>query len=74
MQQFMMQLASEGGNTPYTYELDATSDALVAGLTLSSTGLISGVPTATGTPDMVFKVTDKFGQTDLSASLTLTVT
>lgn len=71
---YSVQLASEGGNTPYAYELDATSDPLVAGLTLSSTGLISGIPTTTGTPDMVFKVTDQFGQTDLSASLTLTVT
>lgn len=71
---YSVQLASEGGNIPYTYELDATSDPLVAGLTLSESGLISGIPTTTGTPAMVFLVTDKFGQTDLSASLTLTVT
>ena len=71
---YSVQLASEGGNIPYVYTLDATSDALVAGLTLSSTGLISGIPTTTGTPDMVFKVTDQLGQTDLSAALTLTVT
>lgn len=71
---YSVQLASEGGNSPYTYELDSTSDPLVAGLTLSSSGLISGIPTTTGTPDMVFKVTDQFGQTAISSSLTLTVT
>ena len=71
---YSVQLASTGGNSPYTYALDATSDALVAGITLSTTGLLSGVPTTTGTPDLVFKVTDAYGQTALSASLTLTVT
>lgn len=71
---YSVQLASAGGNVPYSYELDATSDPLVAGLTLSSTGLISGIPTTTGTPDMVFKVTDQFGQTAINVAITLTVT
>lgn len=71
---YSFQVESEGGNSPYIYELDTTSDPLVAGLTLSSTGLISGVPSATGTPDLVFKVTDQFGQTALSSALTLTIT
>lgn len=66
-------LAAEGGISPYTWELDSTSEALVAGLTLSSDGVISGVPTATGTPDLVFKVTDSYGQFAISETLTLTV-
>jgi hypothetical protein len=65
---------AEGGVSPYTWELDSTSDALVAGLTLSSAGVISGVPTTTGTPDIVLKVTDSLGQSVISDALTLTIT
>lgn len=71
---YSVTIASEGGLAPYTYELDSTSDVLVAGLTLSSAGVISGVPTTTGTPDIVIKVTDSVGQTALSDPLTLTIT
>jgi len=71
---YSVQLASTGGNEAYTYALDATSDPLVAGLTLSSTGLISGIPTTTGTPDMVFLVTDQLSQTAINVAITLTVT
>jgi len=45
-------ITATGGVTPYTFSLDATSVALPAGLTFTSnstTGTISGTPTATGT-------------------------
>ena len=50
-------LAASGGTTPYTWSISAGS--LPAGLALgSSTGLISGTPTATGTSSFTVKVTD----------------
>jgi hypothetical protein len=66
-------IEAEGGVEPYTFELDSTSDDLPDGLTLSSDGVLSGVPEESGTFDLVVKVTDTFGQTDLSGTLTLTV-
>ena len=71
---YSFQVEHEGGNGEITYELDSTSDALVDGLTLSEDGIISGVPTTTGTPDLVFKITDGLGQTAVSDALTLTIT
>ncbi|CAH0303949.1 MULTISPECIES: MBG domain-containing protein [unclassified Pedobacter] len=44
---YSQQLSSTGGIAPYTYLVGA--GALPAGLSLSSTGLISGTPTASGT-------------------------
>jgi hypothetical protein len=44
---YSFQLAVAGGTAPYTFSL--VSGALPDGLTLSSTGLISGTPTTTGT-------------------------
>jgi hypothetical protein len=70
---YSKQLVAAGGNSPVSWELDETSDDLVAGLSLSADGIISGVPTTTGTPSMVFKATDILGQTALSGSLTLTI-
>lgn len=67
------QLATIGGNVPYAYALVDGSPALVDGITLSSSGLISGVATTTGTPDVEFEVTDTFGQTNIQI-LTLTIT
>ncbi len=50
-------LRASGGTTPYAWSI--TSGSLPAGLTLgSSTGLISGKPTATGTSNFTVKVTD----------------
>ena len=50
-------LSASGGTTPYTWSV--TSGSLPAGLSLSSsTGLISGTPTATGTFSFTATVTD----------------
>lgn len=70
---YSKQLVAAGGNAPMTWELDDTSDPLVAGLSLSVDGILSGVPTTTGTLALVFKVTDVLGQTALSGAITLTI-
>ena len=49
-------LTASGGLAPYTYTL--TSGALPAGLTLSSTGVISGTPTAVGASSFTVTATD----------------
>jgi len=50
-------LAASGGSLPYTWSL-ATGSILPAGLTLSSTGAISGTPTAAGTTNFTVQVRD----------------
>lgn len=55
-------LAGHGGDTPYTYSI--VSGALPPGLSLSSsTGQISGVPTALGSFGFTGQVTDASGNT-----------
>ena len=50
-------LNATGGLTPYTWSI--TSGSLPSGLTLnSSTGVISGTPTTTGTSDFIVQVAD----------------
>jgi hypothetical protein len=53
-----MELEVEGGNTPYIFTTDST---LPAGVTLSTSGLLSGTPTESGTFALTIKVTDYFG-------------
>jgi hypothetical protein len=54
-------LAASGGTTPYTWSI--TVGSLPAGLTLtSSTGVISGTPTGTGTSNFTIQVTDARSQ------------
>ncbi len=48
--------AASGGTAPYTYSL--TSGSIPAGLALSSTGVLSGTPTAAGTFNFTVKATD----------------
>lgn len=47
---------ASGGTTPYTYSL--TAGSLPAGLALSSSGVLSGTPTAAGTFNFTIKATD----------------
>src|SRR4029077_4901835 len=55
-------LAATGGTTPYTWSVSV--GALPAGLALaSSTGVISGTPTGTGTTNFTVKVTDANSKT-----------
>ena len=49
-------LAASGGTTPYTWSLSA--GLLPAGLTLASSGVISGIPTTAGIYSFTVKVTD----------------
>ncbi|HEX7765943.1 MAG TPA: putative Ig domain-containing protein [Nitrospira sp.] len=64
-------LAASGGTTPYTWSLNAGSEALPAGLTLSLDGVISGTPTVIGSKSPTFRVQDSAGG---SATKQLTVT
>ena len=64
-------LAATGGTAPYSWSV--TSGTLPAGLALaSSTGVISGTPTGTGTSNFTVKVTDANSLTATKA-LSLTV-
>jgi hypothetical protein len=65
-------LAATGGTSPYTWRL--ISGALPAGLSLSSSGVISGTPTAAGTATFTVKVTDSTTPTPQSASQPLSTT
>lgn len=61
------QLTATGGASPYTW----TSTTLPAGLSLSSTGVLSGTPTEAGTTEVTFTVTDVRGK---SATTTASIT
>ena len=54
-------LSAFGGTAPYTWTI--TSGSLPPGLTLSTTGIISGTPTATGSFPFTAVVTDSAAQT-----------
>jgi len=60
------QLAATGGATPYTWTISA--GALPAGMTISSAGLLSGTPTASGSFSFTVKVTDSTAPTPLTAT------
>ena len=49
-------VAASGGTTPYAFSL--SSGSLPTGLTLSSSGVISGTPTISGSSTFTLKVTD----------------
>jgi putative Ig domain-containing protein/matrixin/Ig-like domain-containing protein/S-layer family protein len=51
-------LLATGGTLPYSWSLVAGQGSLPAGLTLSSSGVISGTPSATGTSNFTVNVTD----------------
>ena len=56
-QQYQAQLTASGGQPPYTWSL--TSGSLPTGLSLSTSGVISGVPTAAGTFTFTVQVRDQ---------------
>jgi hypothetical protein len=67
---FSRQLRAEGGTPPYTWSMSGAPPA--PGLTLSSAGLISGTPTASGTTLRTYRVTDAANQStpkDLTISI-----
>ena len=57
---FSRQLSAEGGTPPYTWSMNGAPPA--PGLTLSSAGLISGTPTASGVTTRTYRVTDTTNQ------------
>lgn len=63
-------VASGGSGTGYVWTV--ASGALPAGISLSSSGTLSGTPTASGTANFTVKVTDSAGNTG-SASLSIVV-
>jgi len=63
-------LSATGGTTPYTWSLP--SGSLPAGLSLSSSGVISGTPIATGTSSFTVQVTDARSQS-ATASLSIRI-
>ncbi len=65
------QLAASGGVSPYTFAL-ATGSSLPPGMVLSSAGVVSGVPTATGTFMVGVTITDS-AKTQTSATFSLTI-
>lgn len=52
---YSQQLTASGGTSPYTY---STSSSLPSGVTLSSSGLLSGTPTVSGSFNLVIQVND----------------
>ena len=68
---FSQTLSVTGGTSPYTWTI--TSGSLPTGLSISSSGVLSGTPTAAGSPTSVtFKVTDLTGAT-ATKSLSITI-
>lgn len=54
---YSFQMEAEGGSGNYLWRV--AQGTLPTGLTMSSTGLISGTPTAAGSPDIQFSVIDQ---------------
>lgn len=68
---YSQQFMATGGLTPYSWTVTGAT-ALPAGLTLSSSGLLSGTPTTAGTTAIAVKVTDANG-TPVSGTFSLTI-
>ncbi|NVN93216.1 MAG: putative Ig domain-containing protein [Desulfuromonadales bacterium] len=65
-------LGASGGKTPYTWS--RSSGTLPTGLTLSTSGVIAGTPSATGTFSFTVRVTDSSSPTvSVTKSLSMTV-
>jgi len=70
---YNLQFQAAGGIGPYTWTV-ATGSTLPAGLNLSSTGLLSGTPTAQGTTNFSVTVTDSEAPpASLTKSFSLTI-
>ncbi|MFZ0883465.1 MAG: choice-of-anchor D domain-containing protein [Candidatus Acidiferrales bacterium] len=65
-------LAATGGTPPYTWSY--VSGTLPPGLSVGSTGIISGTPTTAGPYSFVVKVTDSMSPTQNSAQGTFSIT
>jgi len=58
-------ITAQGGTSPYTFTV--TSGAVPGGCSMSSAGIITGTPTATGTASFTVRVTDANGYTGSQA-------
>ena len=59
-QPYATAVGGSGGNTPYTWSLVASSQAMPAGLSLDTeTGAITGIPTVEGITSLVFRLEDE---------------
>jgi sugar lactone lactonase YvrE len=68
---FSATLDAAGGTSPYTWSV--ASGSLPAGLTLSSSGVISGTPSAQGTSTFSVKVTDSSTPTAVVGTESVTI-
>lgn len=67
---FTTRLGALGGSPPYTWSLATNSPALPAGFSLSSGGVLSGVPSTQGIYDFIVQATDT-GLRNTQAELTI---
>src|SRR5215469_14053815 len=65
-------LAASGGTTPYTWSIEGGT--LPAGLTLNSSGQISGTPSVSGSLSFTAKVADSTTPTPLTAAKVFSIT
>ena len=67
---YNLTLAAQNGTAPFTYSV--ASGALPAGITLTSAGIFTGIPTAAGSFDIVVQVVDR-GNLAATKAFTLVV-
>lgn len=67
-----VQLTGSGGTPPYTWSIAAGSAGLPPGLSLSSSGVLSGVPMQAGVYDFALRMTD-VGSRSVEMLFTLTI-
>jgi hypothetical protein len=67
---YLQALVAAGGTPPYTWAL--VSGSLPAGLTLSTSGVVSGTPTAAASPAFTVRVTDSASNT-ATANVTIAI-
>ncbi|MDP3091063.1 MAG: putative Ig domain-containing protein [Nitrospira sp.] len=72
-QSYSGQLAASGGTTPYTFSVN-TGSSLPAGLAVSASGAITGIPTATNSSATTFKVLDSTSPNQQSTTKALAIT
>lgn len=65
-------LSGVAGSIPYTFQLIAGSGILPTGLTLDSSGLVSGTPVSAGATPFDVRVTDAVGRT-ITRTITITI-
>jgi Putative Ig domain len=70
---YQYQLEASGGVPPYTWALASGSSPLPGGLIVSSSGVVSGTPTASGTFGPQIQVTDSTSSNTVSQNLNFSI-